>query len=549
MRDGRITSPKLGNDVVRRLRSCTTTEARSILQAAESTLPCPPEPPPPPPPANAIASWQPPRPPGSETKTETETRTTWPVKDSARARTDKMNVDTLLADLNVTQENPWSRNEQHSMRMRAARIAAHAWNESTDRLLAWHHHPGHPGFRQTAKFPKERHLSIPLDAIQQAFCDTCARTKTAKKKTHTSRVLGNEAGTASLSRFTGDVIGPFTAPSRQGNGCVTFFTSTHGTAHHCPVPSLKDAVFARVRDVPGSAAADLHVSPTQGFAVLTDNAARCVSAQAKSIWLKLGVTLTASSPHTPELNGRSEALAKWVKRTSASMLVAAELTHKPESWEDAINMSFQRHDMIPSEAHGGMSPHLARTGKTPDMRRLIHAPFCTVRCWRPIAGRQRKGIPGRKGICVGHCPLTDSCKALFTGDTRSAMVRSIHVCADPTPPPLASNRWFVSPPESADTSTADIAMDDSDTLDVDELMAEDNDTINVDDVLQAAPAAVQPGDENAHAGSMHLAMVSAEMTPDDTAFLRSLTKNKKTPDLHFSHERAAPSVAPNAATW
>ena len=318
-----------------------------------------------------------------------------------------------------------------------------------------------------------------------------------------------------------------------------FFISTHGTTHHYPVPALKDAIFARVqhrfvfdvkhslRDVPGSAAANLHVSPSQGFTVLTDNAAHYVSAQAKTIWSKLGVTLTTSSPCTPELNGRSEALVKWIKRTSASMLVAAELTHKPDLWEDAINMAFQRHDMIPSEAYGGMSPHLARTGKIPDMQHLLHAPFCTMHCWRPIAGRQHKSVPGRKGIYVGHCPLTDSCKVLFTGDTRSTMVRSIHIRADPALPPLASNRWFVDPPELADTSTTDIAVDESDTINIDDLMAEDADTINVDDILQAAPADVQP-DDSTLTSSMHLAMASADM----------LTKNKKTPDLHFSYERA-----------
>ena len=50
--------------------------------------------------------------------------------------------------------------------------------------------------------------------------------------------------------------------------------------------------------------------------------------------------------------------------------------------------------------------------------------------------------------------------------------------------------------------------------------------INVDNVLEAAFAVLQRGD-SAHATSMHLAMVSAEMTHKDMVFLRSLTKNKK----------------------
>ena len=85
------------------------------------------------------------------------------------------------------------------------------------------------------------------------------------------------------------------------------------------------------------------------------------------------------------------------------------------------------------------------------------------------------------------------------------MVRSIHIRADPALPPLASNRWFVDPPELADTSTTDIAVDESDTINIDDIMAEDADTINVDDVLQAAPADVQP-DDSTLTSSMHGAL-------------------------------------------
>ena len=459
------------------------------------------------------------------------------ITQASKDRIDALNADELARLLGLDPADQTNNKpELHHARIRFARLGCYSWKHDSDTVLQWCARLGHPGFRQVAAFLRRNQPEIKLDGLQAVWCEACVKAKTQRQKFRQSTPKVATQDQDPLTRFDGDVMGPF-PPSKDGMRHAVVFISERDTVYCYFLPHLRD--FDRTqRQFMVDVRRDLSNTPHNGEIAVstphvhTDGASYFSSEKARATWAELGCTLSISKPHTPQSNGRAEALIKTLKRRALASMVAAGVKDK-RLWPEAISMAVHAYDCVGSARHNYVSPYEMRCGKKPDLTTL-RTPFSTCIVWRPVAGRDASGTPGRRGIYMGWCRLTDSAKVLLQGDMRTSTCKAHHIRFDPTLSDLSRNQWFV---YKANAPSFDhrhtMADDPDDVINIDDMRQEhaaDNDTINVDgSVVANIELSDSPPD------TTHLNLVADKLTEEDREFMRRLHSNNVDTEVLYNY--------------
>ena len=255
-----------------------------------------------------------------------------------------------------------------------------------------------------------------------------------------------------LTRFRGDVFGPFPAARFDGSRYVTVFVDDGGTVYSyftqnmkACMPDIQRQFIADVRkDLPNAMTTeqiDVHFDQIK---VGTDGATYFLSDAAIGVWTSIGAHHYRSPPGEPRLNGRAERTGQALYAPAAALMKGrnAPTDLWPEAWRHAAAV----HDIVPSRAlPGNVSPHKFRTGNDPT---FDHIKPLFARCFVKLLDHRGKWTgKAREGIYLGHNRQSDCAHVLTRASRQMVRIDTRNIVIDDTVPKIIADQRLTTVPD------------------------------------------------------------------------------------------------------
>jgi hypothetical protein len=287
-----------------------------------------------------------------------------------------MSHDTIkdIVENNEFQGRPLSRWENHTCRLKLAKAGTYTYEKDSDRLLLIHHKLGHINWRSVAKHCRQN--KIPLDGIQNAFCNYCLQARQKKAARGKPIAKNSQPKYKTYEHWSCDVWGPTKTPSLHNKikYQLCFIDRNSNTIKSYPLSDLTQ--------IPKSVAQWIHEIREDtlqyninnvGFDMLQatthhlrgDCATYFKSERMQQLCQREKIQFTFAPPDTHSKNAFAERTLQVIANSMKALCNAANL-NKELYWPQAWKIAIQIKDFLPRNTNkGSKSPYEIRTGQTP----------------------------------------------------------------------------------------------------------------------------------------------------------------------------------------
>ena len=290
------------------------------------------------------------------------------------------------------------------------------------KLIAFHVRLGHLNFAECIRLAKSS--GINTAGCDQAYsCEVC---HVAKMRKHPVSDLASRE-----EKQPGDVIhldlkGPLEDVGYEGSKYAAIFVdeASRFTLHY--VLSHKDQVVSRLQDaISEFGRAGIRVGARSVLSV--DAEAVLQSAELKDLLAAREMTLRATPPYTHEWNGIVERCIQTLFNSVRALLAEGVVANA--YWPVALKHAVYLHNRLPTSALGGKSPFEYLTLKVPTFDHL-HVFGASV--YVKVDEQLRQALSGksRRGIYVGHDPISNCARIMLLDKTRHVFVTAYHCQID-----------------------------------------------------------------------------------------------------------------------